>query len=66
VQRYALGAEPDDDLSATTTVEERIAMMWPLAVDAWIASGQPWPDYARSEAPGRILRSTGDEPSVTQ
>ncbi len=29
-----------EDLSATTTPEERIAMMWQLAVNAWTMRGQ--------------------------
>ena len=48
---YRLGAEPSDDLRATTTAEERLAMMWPLALEAWDFSGRPVPGYSRSEAP---------------
>jgi hypothetical protein len=33
------GGEPD--LSATTTVEERFALMWELAQDAWAFRGEP-------------------------
>jgi hypothetical protein len=29
------------DLSATTTVEERFALMWQLAQDAWALRGEP-------------------------
>lgn len=32
------GEEPDLD---GTTVEERLAMMWPLALDAWAFMGEP-------------------------
>ena len=59
IARYALGHEPSDDLSATTTADERLAMMWPLALDAWAAMGEPIPDYPRSEAPGRVIRKRG-------
>lgn len=52
----ASGAE---DLSATTTVEERLAMMWPLALSAWSLKGQPLPDYTRAQMPGRVIRSGG-------
>ncbi len=48
---YRLGAEPGDDLSSTTTVAERLAMMWPLALDAWALTGRPLPDYERAETP---------------
>jgi hypothetical protein len=46
----------DDDLSTTTSVEERLAMMWPLALDAWAMGSKPLPNYERSEMPGRVLR----------
>jgi hypothetical protein len=59
VRIYRLGEEPDDDLSATTTAAERLAMMWPLAVDAWASSGKEIPDYPRNETPVRILRPAG-------
>lgn len=52
---HELGREPGDDLSASTTAEERLAMMWPLAVEAWKVAGRPIPDYARAEMPVRVL-----------
>lgn len=51
VRRYRLGSEPGDDLSGTTTAEERLAMMWPLAVEAWEVAGRPIPDYTREDTP---------------
>lgn len=45
------------DLSATTSVDERLAMMWPLSRDAWAASGRPFPTYSRAEMPGVVLRA---------
>ena len=48
---YPLGQEPGDDLSATTTAEDRIAMMWGLAVDAWALAGLPLPSYDRRDTP---------------
>jgi hypothetical protein len=60
VRKHTLGAEPSDDLSAVTTAEERLEMMWQLALDAWASSGWPLPDYRRADAPGRILRSPRD------
>ena len=56
---YPLGQEPGDDLSATTTVEERLAMMWPLAVDAWSLAGLPLPNYSRNDMP-MARRSLGN------
>lgn len=57
VRVFRLGEEPEDDLRASTTAAERLAMMWPLAVDAWTLSGREIPDYERHEAPIRVIRS---------
>lgn len=51
VRAYRLGSEPADDLSAVTTAEERLAMMWPLALEAWELTGRPLPRYTRRETP---------------
>lgn len=56
VNKHRLGEEPSDDLSDSTTAEERLRMMWQLAVDAWKLTGKPIPDYKRDEAPVRKLR----------
>jgi hypothetical protein len=51
VRVYRLGADPSDDISATSTPEQRLAMMWPLALEAFSLVGRPLPDYRRSETP---------------
>ena len=56
VRKFRLGEEPDDGL-ADTTVEERVAMVWQLTLDAWASAGRQIPDYPRSEMPVRILRN---------
>lgn len=56
IVRYRLGEEPDEDLSAVTTAEERLAMMWELARTAWELSGHAIPGYDRRHAPGRVVR----------
>jgi hypothetical protein len=53
VRRYRLGDEPADDLSTTTSATERLAMMWPLACEAWRIAGRPLPSYGRSDMPSR-------------
>jgi hypothetical protein len=58
VRRFELGSEPDENLSASTTAEERLAMMWELSRQAWALSGRPSPAYDRSEAPGRVVRAS--------
>jgi len=60
VRKYQLGSEPGDDLGSSTTADQRLAMMWPLAVEAWRLSGQPMPDYPRDRAPVRVLRPSPD------
>lgn len=35
---------------------ERIANCWAISVDAFLLSGRPWPEYERSEIPGRMIR----------
>lgn len=54
---YRLGEEPVEDLSATTTVAERIEMVALLTRRAWELTGEPWPSLPRSEWPVRVLRS---------
>jgi hypothetical protein len=56
VRKLALGEEPSEDLRSSTTAEERLAMVWPLTVDAWRLAGREIPDYPRHAAPGRVVR----------
>ena len=55
VRRLRRGDDPGDDLSSTTSAEERLAMMWPLAIEAWSLTGRPMPDYGREDTPVRRL-----------
>jgi DMSO/TMAO reductase YedYZ molybdopterin-dependent catalytic subunit len=55
VRLVRLGDEGGADLSASTTPEERLAMMWPLALEAWTLTGRPLPDYSRGETPVRLI-----------
>ena len=50
------GADGAENLADSTTVEQRLAMMWPLAVSAWALTGLPMPTYERSQIPGRVIR----------
>lgn len=57
VKAFRLGEEPGDDLTERTTPEERIAMMWRLAIDAWTSTGRRLPTYTRDRMPGRVIRA---------
>lgn len=57
VKRVKLGQE-SDDLSGETSAADRIAMMWPLALEAWGVAGLPIPAYERKDAPSRLVRGT--------
>ena len=57
IRVFRLGAEPSDDLSGSTTPAQRLAMMWPLALEAWSVAGRQLPRYAREEIPVRVIRT---------
>jgi hypothetical protein len=57
VRILALGEESPDRDSPETTAEDRLLMMWTLAVDAWSLSGRPMPIYSRSETPIRLTHT---------
>ncbi len=58
VRRFTLATQPPEDLSGETTAEQRLEMMWPLALDAWTLAGWPLPDYPRGAAPVRLAAAT--------
>ncbi len=57
----SLRDQPADDLSASTTLAERIAMMGPLAEAAWRLAALPLPRYSRRRIPVRLLVRRGSE-----
>ncbi len=59
---YRLTDQPSDDLSETTTAQERLAMVWPLTVEAWSLTGVAIPDYDRRDVPIRIKRVRSAHP----
>jgi hypothetical protein len=60
VQRFQLGSEPSHEVVGAT-MNERLAMMWPLALDAWASTGKPLPSYERHNMPGRVIRTRDQE-----
>lgn len=51
VRVFRLGEEPGDDLSATTTPEERLAMVETLTLEAFALAGLARPSYSRAQSP---------------
>lgn len=56
VRRFDLGQEPARDPLDRSTVDERLAMMWPLAKEAWAVAGKPIATYKRRDMPGALTR----------
>jgi len=56
----------DDDISDVTTPSERIAMMWPLAKEAWRLARRPIPTYDRAHTPSRVFRAGEPRPDDTE
>ncbi len=59
---FRLGEEPRDDLSLTTTAEERLEMVETLSVEAWALTGKPFPSYQRHETPVMLRPLRCEEP----
>lgn len=53
---YRLGEERGDDLSAATTIDERLEMVSVLTRRMWELTGRPLPSYTRANMPGRVIR----------
>jgi hypothetical protein len=62
ILRHDLRDEPNEDLSDVTTAAERMAMMRPLAEEAWRLAGRPLPTYDRKNLPGKLFRSGTPRP----
>jgi hypothetical protein len=56
VRVYRLGAEPTDDLSATTTVDQRLEMVEGLTLEAFALAGHRPLPRPRSEWPVVVRR----------
>ena len=46
----------DDDISAHTTMEQRLEMMFTISARGWALTGREWPAYSRAEMPTRLIR----------
>ena len=61
VRTFRLEDALGPDLSATTTTEERLAMMWPRACEAWSLAGRAIPEHPRDRMPIRVIRPAGGD-----
>ena len=59
IRSHALGREPEVDPLDDSTVDERIALVGVLTMEAWHLSGRELPEYERHRMPGFIKRSAG-------
>lgn len=56
IRTFRLGDEPLVDDRDATTPDERLAMVWTLTREQWALTGRPYPDYARADMPGTVVR----------
>jgi len=57
IRRVALRDETLTDARDTSTVDERLALVWVLTLRQWEFAGRPLPTYARAAMPGRLIRT---------
>jgi hypothetical protein len=56
VKVFRLGDEPEDDLTESTTPQERLEILRKLTDRAWRLTGRGFPSYSRRETPVRVTR----------
>jgi hypothetical protein len=56
IRKIGLADEELTDPRSTSTVDERLALVWTLTKQQWAFSGREVPTYSRVEMPGRVLR----------
>jgi hypothetical protein len=55
-----LGAEPEGDLLAHSTVAERLALVEEITRETWALAKKPMPRFNRHDAPIRIISLSQD------
>lgn len=56
IRKVGLRDEELTDPRDSSTVDERLALVWTLTMQQWAFSGREIPRYARAEMPGRVIR----------
>ena len=59
IRRYRLGAEPSDDLSLSSTAEQRLRMLASLSEEAWALAGRRARSYGREQTPAVVSLRRG-------
>jgi hypothetical protein len=59
-ETWSIKAVPLEDAgeppAAPGTVAERFVELWQLSHSTWVFSGRAFPEYKRSEMPGKVIR----------
>jgi hypothetical protein len=58
IRAFRMQDEPLLDQRVETTPDERVREVLRLSYEAFALSGQPWPQYSRTNIPGRVIRPT--------
>ena len=56
IRTFRLGDEPLTDDRDEGSVDERLALVWRLTREQWLLAGHAFPEYARADIPGRVVR----------
>jgi hypothetical protein len=56
IRTVRLGEEELVDPRDTSTVDERLALVWTLTRELWAFTDRPIPTYTHAEMPGRLVR----------
>jgi hypothetical protein len=57
IRKVRLEEEELTDPRDTSTVDERLAMVWVLTRQQWAFAGLEIPRYSRDQMPGRLVRT---------
>jgi hypothetical protein len=56
IRKVGLRDEELTDPRDTSTVDQRLALVWTLTMQQWAFAALEIPTYTRAEMPGRVLR----------
>lgn len=56
IRSVGLRDEPLTDERDSSTIDDRLALVWTLTCEQWAFAGREIPDYPRAAMPGRVVR----------